>query len=246
VQQAEETRAEAEAEGLGGLLLVAQGRVVELELLEGIAQVVVLGVVGRVHAAEDHGLGDLVARQRRRGRVVGIGDRITDPHVREPLHAGHEEAHIAGQELLGRHQAGGEDPHGLDAEGAAGGHHADDLARADRARDDADEANDASVGIECGVENEAAQRLLIADGRRDTIDDGLEDVFGAEALLGAGEDHIVGVEAEFVEDLLLHFIDAGSRQVDLVDYRDDGEVMLKGHQEVGDGLRLDTLGGIDE
>ena len=35
-------------------------------------------------------------------------------------------------------------------------------------------------------------------------------------------------------------------QVDLVEDRDDGQVALDGHVEVGQGLGLDALGGVDQ
>ena len=64
VQQAEEAAAKAEAERLAHLGLVAQRRVVELELLERVAQLVVLARLGRVEAGEDLRLDFLEAGQR--------------------------------------------------------------------------------------------------------------------------------------------------------------------------------------
>ena len=54
VQEAEEAAAEAEAEGGGGLHLGGEGGVVELQLLDGVAQVLEVGGVDREEAAEDH------------------------------------------------------------------------------------------------------------------------------------------------------------------------------------------------
>ena len=68
VQQAEEAAAEAEAERLADLGLVAQRRVVELELLERVAQLVVLARLGRVEAGEDLRLDLLEARAAPRWR----------------------------------------------------------------------------------------------------------------------------------------------------------------------------------
>ena len=69
VQQAEEAAAEAEAERAGGLRLVGQRRVVELQPLEGVAQRRVVVAVDRVEPGEDHRVGVLVAAQRL-GRAV--------------------------------------------------------------------------------------------------------------------------------------------------------------------------------
>ena len=56
VEQAEEAAAEAEAERLRGLGLVGERRVVELQLLERVAQLLVVVGVGREEAGEHHRL----------------------------------------------------------------------------------------------------------------------------------------------------------------------------------------------
>ena len=63
VQQAEEAAAEAEAERVRGLGLVDERRVVELELLERVAELRVVVGVGRKEPGEDHRLHVLVAGQ---------------------------------------------------------------------------------------------------------------------------------------------------------------------------------------
>ena len=70
VEQAEEAAAEPEAEGDGALRLVGERRVVEVELLERLAQERVVLAADRVDAGEDEALGLLVAGQRL-GRRVG-------------------------------------------------------------------------------------------------------------------------------------------------------------------------------
>ena len=62
VQQAEEAAAETEAERLRRLGLVEERRVVQLQLLERVAQLGVVVGVGREEAGEDHRLDVLVAR----------------------------------------------------------------------------------------------------------------------------------------------------------------------------------------
>ena len=63
VEHAQKAAAEAEAQGGGGLGLEGQGGVVELELLQGVPQVGVLGAVLGVDAAVHHGAGGAVAGQ---------------------------------------------------------------------------------------------------------------------------------------------------------------------------------------
>ncbi len=73
-KQAEEAAAEADAQRVRGLGLEGEAGVVELELVERVAQVGQLVAVDRVEAAEDHGLGVAVAGQR-------LGRRRAAPSV---------------------------------------------------------------------------------------------------------------------------------------------------------------------
>jgi hypothetical protein len=86
----------------------------------------------------------------------------------------------------------------------------------------------------------------VARGRRQAGDDGFEHVLDALARLRRAQHGAEGVEAEVVLDLLLHPLDVGRRQIDLVDHRHHLEVVLEGEVEVGHGLRLDALRGVDQ
>ena len=77
-------------------------------------------------------------------------------------------------------------------------------------------------------------------------DDRLEDLRHAGAHLGAGEDRAGAVEADDVRDLAARFFGLRAGQVDLVDDRDDLEVVLDGEVGVGQRLRLDALRGVHE
>jgi hypothetical protein len=55
-----------------------------------------------------------------------------------------------------------------------------------------------------------------------------------------------GVEADDVLDLLLDALGIGRGQVDLVEDRDDLEVVVEREVDVGEGLRLDALRRVDD
>ena len=99
VQQAEEAAAEAEAQRRRRLGLARERRVVEAQLVERVAQVLVAGRVGREDAGEHHRLGRLEAGQRRRARAAGLGDGVADARVADLLDVGGEEADLARAEL---------------------------------------------------------------------------------------------------------------------------------------------------
>src|SRR5690606_37239694 len=92
VQQAKEAAAEAEAEGGAALGLVAEARVVEAQLADGLAQVLEIGGVDGKEAAEHDGLYLLEARQRLGARRLLVGHGIADARVGHLLDGRGEEA----------------------------------------------------------------------------------------------------------------------------------------------------------
>ena len=126
-------------------------------------------------------------------------------------------------------------------------HEADGLAGAQRALEDPAQHDDAAVRVVLGVEDERLQRgFRVALRRGELRDDAFEKVVDPGAGLRRAVDRLEGIEAEIGIDLLRHAVDVRRGQVDLVDHRQDLEVVLEREIEVGDGLRLDPLRGIDE
>ena len=84
----------------------------------------------------------------------------------------------------------------------------------------------------------------VGGGRR--CDDRLENVPRPGPHLGARQDRVAPVEADDVLDLAARLVGLGARQVDLVDDRDDFQVVVHRQVGVGERLRLDALGGVHE
>jgi len=247
VEEAEEAGAEAGAEGDGGFGLVVEGGVVELEFLEGVAEELVVFGVGGVEAGEDHALGRFVAVEGG-GRGCGVvGDGVSDVAVADGLEAGGDVADLAGLQRRLRREGGAKDADLQGFEDASVGHEAQLLAPAEAAVGDADVGDDAFVRVVLRVEDEGAQGGGgVATGRGHTLDDGVEERLAAGALLGGDEEDLVAGEADDLGDLLGDAVRLGGVEVDLVDDGDDGEVLVEGEVDVGEGLGLDALGSIND
>ena len=114
-----------------------------------------------------------------------------------------------------------------------------------RAIDDAHQGDDADVVVEPGVDDERLQRRVgIALGRRDALDESLDQFLDALAGLAGNLERVVGGNADDLLDLLDDARRIGGRQVDLVDDRHHLETELGGRVAIGDALRLDALRGI--
>ena len=247
VQEAEEAAAEAEAERLRRLGLVEQRGVVELQLLEGVAQRRVLVRVGREEAGEDGRLHVLVAGERLGGRALLRRQRVADAQPADVLEPRDDVAHLAGLERRRGAALGREEAELLGLEARSRRHRPHGLARREAAVDHADERDDAAVLVVRGVEDERPRRGLgLALRRRDALDDRVEHRLDALARLRRDAQHALGALADELRDLRGGAVRVGLRQVDLVDDRDDLEVVLDREVGVGEGLRLDALRGVDD
>ena len=247
MQQAEEAAAIAEAERGRRLHLVGEAGVVEAQLADRGAQILEIGGVDREQAAEHHRLRRLEAGQRVRGRAAVLGDGVADAGVGHFLDRAGEEAELAGAELVDIELVGGEDAGALDQMLCAGAHHADVLALLQHAVDDADQHDDAEIGVVPAVDQHGLERLagIALARRRQLVDDRLQHVGDAEAGLGRDQHGLAGVDADHLLDLLADALGLGGRQVDLVQHHDDLVVVVDRLVDVGQRLRLDALAGVD-
>ena len=247
VQQPEEAAAEAEAEGVGDFRLEVERRVVERELVEGVAQVGIVLGVGRVEPGEDHRLDLAEAGVRRRRRPAGLGHRVADLDLGDVLDVRHDPADFADGERVHRAALRREDADVLDLVLRQRRHQADPLAPLDLAVDHAHEHEGAAVAVVPAVEDHRLERPVgVPLRRRHPLHDRGEDVRDPLPRLARGEDRLGAVEADDVGDLLLDPVRLGRGEVDLVDDRDDREVVLDRLVGVGERLRLDPLRGVHE
>ncbi len=120
-------------------------------------------------------------------------------------------------------------------------------ARRQRAVDDPDTGHDAAVLVELAVEDQRLEGRVGITGRwRDRLDDGVEQLRHPFAGLRRDAHDVVRRDAEDVLDLGGEAVGVGGGEVDLVEHGDDRQVVLEGEVAVGERLRLDPLGGVDD
>ena len=246
VEQAEKTAAKAEAQRGRGVLLVDERGVVEGELLHCDAQVPVLPARHRVDGGEHHRARGLVARQGSVRGFAGVGQGIADADVTDRLDAGDHVADRACVESAGFLAAQAVQTHFVHLVLASGVHEAHAVAACQAPVHHAHVEHHPAVGIVAGVEHQRLERRFsLAARRRQMGDDAFQHLVDAQSLLGGNRDCVEGIEAEVLVDLLAHPLHVRRGQVDLVDDRQELEVVLEREVEVGDRLRLHPLRGVD-
>ena len=244
MQQAQEAAAEAEAQGNGVFRLVEERRVVELELTESVPERLVFVGEHRIESGEDHRLDSLEAGQRR-SRALGFNNGIAHAGVGDPLNVGNDEADVTRGQLVQHHRFGSERAQLFDFVNFVVRAEANTRVPRDAAFHHAHQHHRAPVGVEPRVEDERAQRRFSgAARRRHAPHYGLEHLLNAQAALGADRQRVAGRDSQHVFDLFLDLFELCGRQVNLVNHRDDGEIVLGGEKGVGNRLRLDPLARI--
>ena len=85
----------------------------------------------------------------------------------------------------------------------------------------------------------------VALGRRHPLHDGLQHRLDVGAVLGRDEDDLLARDGQHVLELLDDDVRLGRGQVDLVEDGDDDEALRQRQVDVGQGLGLDALRGVD-
>ncbi len=242
MEQAEEARAEAEAESLRVLGLVHERRVVQPQLLERVAQRRVLLAEHREEAREHHRLRRPIPGERLARRIRGEGERVAHATVGHGLQSGRDVADLTGRQPLDRHRVRREDAELQELGLLLRRHEQDPIAPLHGAVDDADMRDDALVRVVVRVEDQGAERRVgIAARRRHAVDDRIEDLLHTLPGLPGREEDLFVLEPEGRAEILADEIDVDIRQVDLVDDRDHLEALLDRKVRVREGLGLDAL-----
>ncbi len=223
-----------------------QGRVVELKFLQRRAKVFVVISGDRVDGRENHLLRLFEARQSHRAGIILAGDGVARLGIGECFHAGNQIADLSGGQAVAL-RAGEEILADLlhfvlrivvhEDNGVAGPH---------RAVDNAHGNDRAPVGIIVRVKDQGLQRRVrVAFRRWQMLDNRLQYFLHAEAGLGRAFLHCLQAQAKVMADFFGHLLRLGSRQINLVDHRNDLQIVLHCQIEVGQGLRFHALSCIN-
>ena len=224
-----------------------QGSIVEFQFLKGAGQIFVLvggdGVERRKHDL----LHFLEPGQRGRAWAVLVGDGVARAGIGDGLNAGNDVTDLARGQLRLRFTTQAKDAQFLDAIFCPIGHKYDLVTGLDRSIDDPNRDNCTAVRIIISVKDKRFKRFgRISLGRRQQSHHSIEQFL--HTLPGFSGTHLDGctIQTEIFFDLSRHPFRFSCRQVDFVDDRNDLQIVFHGQIQVGQGLRLNPLGCIDQ
>ena len=205
VQQTQKSATETEAERHRGLGFVGERGIVELQPLQRVTQVGIIGAVDGIQPRVHHRLGFAVSGQRLRGPVPRAGDGVTDLRLAHIFHTGDQVTDLAHAEADGGLRLGRDDAHLQQLVGGASGHHRDLLARGDLAVHHSHVGDHAAVDVVDGVENHCARgRFRVSGGRRHLTHHVVEQFGDALPRLARHAQDVARLATDDVGDLARH------------------------------------------
>ena len=246
VQQSEETAAETEAQGHRRFGLEGERGVVELELFERSAEQFEVFRFDGVDTGENHRLHLFEARNGLGAGAFHRSDCVAHLDFGGRFDTAHDVAHVAAAQGLSRREIHLQHAHFVGLILAFGVHEEHVLAALDRTVYDFEVGDDAAIGIEHRVEDQSLERRVgIAFGSGNAFHNSAEDVVNPLARLTRSADDLFAFATDEFDDFVFHLLGHGVRHVALVEHGNDFEVVLDGHVEVRDGLRLYALCRVD-
>mmetsp|Transcript_65756 Transcript_65756/g.109246 ORF Transcript_65756/g.109246 Transcript_65756/m.109246 type:complete len:318 (-) Transcript_65756:312-1265(-) len=246
MQKAEETAAEAEAHRRRRLGFEGKGSIVELQLIERLAKQLVLCRFNGEQPTVDDGCGLAVTRQRI-DVAVAQSDGVAHPRIVNCLDAPVHVAHLAASQNASRALPTRCEHTDLQALVFTTRCCESNLVTlAHRAVDNSNEDYHTPVGVVTRIEHQRAQRQVHGQlWGRHLFDDRLQNLRDAETDLSRGGNCLCAVEPYGSLHLFSDSVRFSSRQIDLIQYRQNLEIVLNGQEHIRDSLRLYTLRRID-
>ncbi len=245
MQKAQKAAAKAKTQCGAGFHFGGKTGVVQRKLGNRLAQVLKLGVVHRKQATKHHGLGRRKPRQGLSRAAFFVRNGVAHLGVAHPFYAGRQKADLARAKAAHMIHLGPKHANPVDAIGGTGVHHADAVAFFQHPVDDADQNDNAKIGVVPAVNQHGFQgRVCIARGRRQFGHNRFQHVRNAKARFGRDFHGPACVQSDHILDLLGHPRRFCRGQVDLVQHRHDLVVRIQRLIDIGQRLRLHPLRGI--
>ncbi len=229
MQHAEKAASEPETERNGAFRLIRKGSVVQLELVERIAQIRVFGAIFRIYAAVNHRSCRAIPGQSLRSGVKRVCNRVADAGILDVFDARRKVADIARPKLVARIQA--HRPHVPDLDHlapCARGHKQHFAVFAYAAVHYPHEDNDASVVVVLTVEYKRLQRSVRIAGRGgNVLDDVVQNRIDVYSRLCAYFRRILRGNADNLLYLVLNALRIGGGKVYLVHNGDNLKVVVE-------------------
>ncbi len=246
MQKAQKAAAEAKAQGGRGFRLKHQRGIIELQLFQGITQIIVIRIFNRIQAAVHHRRSLAVAWQCLRRGVLRISYSVAHACILNVLDAGSKKAYLALLQLVHVHNTWLKVAHLGDIKFRTCCHHADLHALAQAPLHNAHVQHYALIGIKLRVKHQRLQRCGGISCRcRHARHNRLQHILNTQAGLGTAKHCVRSIYTDNVFNFFFNVVRVGAWQVNFVDNRDNLQIVVQRQVHVRQGLRLNALGRVN-
>ena len=247
MEQAQETATKTKPKGQRGFFLVRKGGIVQTEFFNRVAQRLIVFRFNRIQAAENHGFRSLEARQHDRSRTLGSRNRVTDAGFTDLFDTGREKADFPWPERFDRLSVRSENPDLSDFIFLAARHEPNGHPGPQYPVEYPDEHNGSLVGVKPAIKKQRFDRRTgVPLRRRHEPQDTFQHLGNSPALFCAGQNRIAAIQPDDVLKLLPNALGLGAGQIDFVDNRENFKLMIERQIGVGQCLRLNPLGRVND
>ena len=202
--------------------------------------------VGRKKPAENDRLRRFKAVQSGRAGFFVFGHRIPDTGIGDFFNRRGKIADFTGGQRVHRVALRAKHADLIDRMGRAGRHHANFHAFFQRAVNHPHQHHHAQIRVIPAIDQHRFQRRFhIAFGRRQLRHNRFQHIANAEAGFGGNIDTVFRIQPDNVFNLGFDALRLGGRQIDLVQHRHNLMVHINRLIDIGQGLRLNPLAGIN-
>ena len=262
MEESEESASESISERRRGFVLDLKGRVVELEFFDTVLQLIVLIIIDRVDSSEDEWSDTLESPDGIRiAAVVSREERISDSSLRNRFESGDDVSDLPFPDRFAGIVFRCEESDLIHFDLRPRVEEFELITALDASGEQLQIHDDSLIGIVLGIEDQCLDDAIILDNRRildkrrllikllrerDFLDKHIQQIPYPFSGFRTHSQYILFRTAEEGDDLVPHPLDIGRWEVDLIQDRNDLEIVLYRKIDVGECLRLDSLCRIDD
>ena len=242
MKQTQESAAETKAQCHRRLRRESQSGIIQLKFLQRCTQVLIILRLNRIHTRKDHRFSLLKSCNRFCTWTSHVRNGITYFHLGRSLDTRNDISHITCRNLFGRLHIQFQHTYLVRIVFLTRIEETHTVIRFHRTIDHLEIGDNSAERVEHRIKHQALQwRLRVSLWRSNTVNNRIQYLWYTITCLSRTTQYLLTFTTQQIDDLILHFLGHSRVHIALIHHRDNLQVMLKSHIEVGDRLRLHTL-----
>ena len=246
VKQAQETTTETKAQSYGRFRHESQGSIVQLEFFERRTKIFIIFGINRIKTCKHHWLYFFKTGNCLITRTGNVGNGIPHFYFLRCLDTRNDVTYITGTQFIPRNHIHFQHTDFIGIIFLTGIEKLHLVSFTDYTVLNLEISNDTTERIEYRVENQSLKRCFFITFRmRNAFHHCIENFFYSQTCLTGSTDNFFTLTSQQIDNFVFYFIWHSAIHVALIHHWNDFQIVFQCHVEIGDSLRLYTLGCIN-